>query len=182
MTFLLPILLGGKRLLGIAFAWLRSLSWSQLLCLALAGFALLFYLQRNDARSDAARWEKQYHGERAARLADRDAYTEAQRKAAELNEAEVARIEREQDRITADVESNLNSRLERLRRELRGQTSTDKGAAGGPQASPDGRSGSGTSQEAGVCLTSDQLLRAAENEERHDQLISWIERQLAVPR
>ncbi len=61
----IALLLGGKRLLLAAFGWLRSLSWSQLLCLALAGLAGLFYLQRNDARSDAGRWEKQYHGIRA---------------------------------------------------------------------------------------------------------------------
>lgn len=53
------LLLGGKRLLLAAFAWLSSLNLWQLLCLALAGFALLFYLQRNDARSDAGKYKKQ---------------------------------------------------------------------------------------------------------------------------
>lgn len=55
----IALLLGGKRLLLAAFGWLRSLSWSQLLCLALAGLALLFYLQRNDARSDAGKYKRQ---------------------------------------------------------------------------------------------------------------------------
>ena len=55
----IALLLGGKRLLLAALGWLRSLSWSQLLCLALAGLALLFYLQRNDARHDADSYKRQ---------------------------------------------------------------------------------------------------------------------------
>ncbi len=59
MLGIASFLLGGKRLLLAAFGWLRSLSWSQLLCLALAGLALLFYLQRNDARSDGVKYKRQ---------------------------------------------------------------------------------------------------------------------------
>lgn len=48
---------------GLSAAWSRLSHRSlwQLVCLALAGLCILLWFQRNDARSDAARWEKQYH-------------------------------------------------------------------------------------------------------------------------
>ena len=161
-------LLGGAKSL---FAWLRTLQWSQLLCLALAGLCLLFWLQRNDARSDFAREHK-------ARMADRQAYERAQREAADKNRAQVAKVEQEQERITDEVQSDLGARLERLRGELRAKAA--QGAARRSDPPKGGATTEGADGEAGVCLTPDQLLRGAENEERHDQLINWVERQAGV--
>lgn len=168
--------------LKVAFTWLRGLSWSQLLCLALAGLCLLFYAQRNDARSDADRWEKQFRSERTARIADRMRYRQAQAAAAARNQAEVDRIEADQERISNEVESNLRARLERLRRELQPRPAAPQGVAGVAGLPASGAPAGGTDEAPGVCLTPGELLRGAENEERYDQLISWIERQLGVKR
>ena len=104
----------------------------------------------------------------------------AAKEAKRLNDEQVARIEREQQEITNEVQSDLNARLERLRSELRSKAA--QGSAGRPQASPDGKATPGVVGEAGVCLAPEELLRAAENEERHDQLITWVEKQLGVER
>ena len=117
---------------------------------------------------------------RQGRIDDRKAYEGAQAQAKAKNEAEVARIEKEQEAITDEVSRDLTSRLERLRSELRAKAA--QGSAGRSEASPDGKAPSGIVEAPRVCLTSDQLLRAAENEERHDQLITWIEKQLGVER
>jgi hypothetical protein len=119
---------------------------------------------------------------RAARATDRRTYEDAQRQAKEANRAEVQRIKSEQEKISHEVQSDLNARLERLRRELRAKGSTAGGASRGPGASPNGKPTERTDGEAGLCLAPEELLRGAENEERHDQLISWVERQLGVKR
>src|SRR4249919_1712527 len=75
---------------------------------------------------------------REGRKQDREAYEQAQRDARAKNEAEVKRIVTEQDRISTNVEADLNARLERLRRELRGNAAP-KGSPGGPKAGADGK-------------------------------------------
>ena len=112
--------------------------------------------------------------------AERDNLIAAQVEARRLNDEQVQRIEKEQEAITDEVERDLTLRLERLRSELRSKAAPRN--PGSSQASPDGKAPGGTPQEAGVCLAPDELLRAAENEERHDQLITWIEKQLGVER
>jgi predicted phage gp36 major capsid-like protein len=112
------------------------------------------------------------------RVSDRARYEAAQREAAEKNRANVARIEADQRRITHEVQSDLTARLERLRRELRANPQANPGPAGGAgsPAAPVARPGA--PQETRLCPSAEELLRGAENEERHDQLITWIERQL----
>lgn len=119
---------------------------------------------------------------REGRKADREAYRQAQADAKAKNEAEVRRIETEQQRITDDVESNLGARLERLRRELRAKDAAPQGSASGPETGRVPETPGGTDGAPRLCSSPEQLLRAAENEERHDQLISWVERQLGVKR
>jgi hypothetical protein len=106
----------------------------------------------------------------------RDGVNEAKR----LNEQQIQRIEREQQEISDEVSRNLTARLERLRSELRSKAAPRN--PGSPKAGADGQAPGGTDEAAGLCLAPDELLRAAENEERHDQLISWIEEQLKVTR
>jgi len=142
-----------------------------LLALCLVLFALYSMEKRG-----AQKWKARagYYQSELARVID------AAEQAERLNKAEVARIKQEQDHVTREVESNLTARLERLRRELRSEA--DKRNSEGTGAGPDGESRPGTPEATGVCLTPEELLRGAENEERHDQLIRWIERQLEVER
>lgn len=116
------------------------------------------------------------------RKEDRARYEQAQRDAANLNRSQVERIKSEQQRISNDVEANLAARLERLRRELRGQNAAPQSPAGSPGTGPDVPSAPGADEAPRLCLASEELLRAAESEERHDQLITLLERQLGVKR
>lgn len=114
------------------------------------------------------------------RVLDRQGYEQAQREAAAKNKAQVAQIEKQQQEANDEVTRNLHSRLEQLRRELRSQAGTAQGSAGGPGV-PQAGGQPGTAQAAGVCLTAEEHVRAAESEERHDQLITLIERMVAGP-
>lgn len=119
---------------------------------------------------------------RQGRIDDRKAYEDAQAKAAELNKQEVNRIVGEQDRISNDIESDLRARLERLRSELRKGTAPDQGSSGKPGTPGVPQSGEGTPSPSRVCYAPEVVLRAAENEERHEQLIRWVQEQLKVVR
>jgi hypothetical protein len=119
---------------------------------------------------------------REGRKQDRAAYEQAQRDAAAKNKADVQRIVGEQDRNSDEVQADLRARIERLRSELRGKGSAPGGAPRSPGAGPDVQGSPGADGEAGVCLSPEELLRAAENEEKHDQLITLLERQLGIKR
>jgi predicted phage gp36 major capsid-like protein len=113
-------------------------------------------------------------------VAERDSLVAAAKEAERLNAAQVRRIEADQEKVNDEIERDLTARLERLRSELRSKAAGSNPA--GPKAGSDGEAPADPVGEAGLCLTSDQLLRAAESEERHDQLISWVEKQLQVER
>jgi hypothetical protein len=110
------------------------------------------------------------------RFAEHEAYRATQAEAAAKNKAHVAQIEKQQQEANNEVTSNLHSRIEQLRRELRDKARpTAQGSAGGsglPQAGGE----PGTAPAPGVCLTPEEHVSAAESEERHDQLITLIER------
>jgi hypothetical protein len=65
----MPFLIAAKLLAGNALSavwkFLKGASAWQLIALALAGLCIILWFQRNDARSDAARWEKQAAGFKA---------------------------------------------------------------------------------------------------------------------
>lgn len=111
---------------------------------------------------------------------DNNELRSAAKEAERLNQEQVSRIKSEQDRISKNVEADLTARLERLRSELRSKASPRNPAS--PQAGADGEAPANPDGTTGLCLAAPELLRAAENEERHDQLISWIEQQLKVQR
>jgi hypothetical protein len=159
--------------LGLVQKIVGSIALAVILSLSIALWAA-------DRRAD--KWEAQSRKCAVARESDRNAYTAAQNEARRLNEAEVARIESEQRRITDEVQSDLNSRLERLRRELRANPAAPGGSAGGPDPGPDGSAPEGSPDSARLCLAPEVVLRGAENEERHEQLIRWVEKQLGVKR
>lgn len=164
----------------VAFA--KSVPW-KLIGLGLLVAAVLVQtlrLEMSARRADRIQFELNECQE--GRKEDRRAYEQAQRDAEAKNKAEVQRIEREQQEITDEVSRNLNTRLERLRRELHQKTAAPGGASGRPGAGPNGKPTGRTDEEAGLCLAPEELLRAAESEERHDQLITWIEELLKVRR
>lgn len=51
--------------LSAVWRFLKGASAWQLVCIALAGLCIILWFQRNDARSDANRWEKQAAGFKA---------------------------------------------------------------------------------------------------------------------
>jgi hypothetical protein len=104
----------------------------------------------------------------------------AAKEAERLNDQQVDRIVADQEKVNGTRLADLTARLERLRSELRSKAA--QGSSGGPKASPDGKAPANPDGEAGLCLAPSELLRAAENEERHDQLIQWVEDQLKVAR
>jgi hypothetical protein len=159
---------------------LRALPWRLIGYAALALFIASLMVALKIERTQNDKLKAQITACAEGRQADRTAYEQAQKAAAEKNKATVARIESEQERINDEVESNLTARLERLRRELRAQAAP--GSAGGTPTGPDGKTPGVPAPAAGVCLTPQEHVSAAESEERHDQLITWIEKQLGVKR
>lgn len=148
------------------------------------GAALLLsaieHFQLVTARHDAARWQKQFTAEHDGRIADRKAYTKAQSDAHAQNVADVQRVEAKQKEITNETVSTLNARLERIRGELRATPSAPSGLTDKPQVSEDGTTPCRAFDPSWLCVSPADRLRAAENEERHDQLIDWVERQSAI--
>jgi hypothetical protein len=160
---------------------LAALSHWKLIGLGFLALLLAVQTVRLDHRSNQLERAKINLNEcRDGRKADRASYIDAQRRAAELNKQDVTRIVNEQDRISSNVEADLTARLERLRRELRAKA--NNGNPQGTNPGSDGKAPGTVAGEAGLCLAPEQLLRAAENEERHTQLIDWVERQLKVDR
>lgn len=165
------------------FSLAAALRHWKLIALGLLFAALAVQTFRIDSlkgKLESARTELK--AEKAGRIADRKAYEAAQRQAQEMNKAQVQQIERQQEQVTDEIQRDLTARLEQLRRQLRAQDKAPGGSAGRPNSPAVPQSGQGTPPTAGVCLTPEQLLRGAENEERHERLIEWVERQLGVKR
>jgi len=156
----------------------KRLNLSQIALVGVVALALMFRVQLGLERRHSGHLTVRVNELTALRATDRASYVKAQADAADKNRAEVKAIEQRQEAITNDVQANLTDRLERLRRELRQGTAAPQGSTSSAGASPNGKSGAGTPQATGLCLEADQLLRAAENEERHDRLIDWVEQQL----
>lgn len=125
-------------------------------------------------------WHTQYDAEHSGRMADRAAYAQAQKDAAQANKAQVAKVEQQQQKVTSDVESDYQRKLDALRRELRAQPKAAPGAAGSAGLSQVPDSAGGPAPEAGMPLSPDERLRAAENELQLDELITWVEQQMKV--
>jgi hypothetical protein len=142
--------------------------------------AILFLLawagRLNDLRY---RWHHQYTSEHAGRLQDRATYEQAQRDAAGKNEAQIAHVKQQQQEISNETVSTLSARLELIRSELR-KASAPQRPADGSQAGPASQSPCTVTDPAWMCLSPADRLHAAENEERHDELIDWNLKQSAI--
>ena len=173
------ILLALKRLGGAVWGWLSSLTLWQLVSLGLAIILIIQHFQILDARHDRDAWRKQYNAEHQGRIADRKAYQQAQSDAKAKNLQTIAQVKSEQEKITNEVKSDLGAKLERLRRELRDNPAA-KGSAGRTPIPETGPAPCRAYDPAWLCLSPADRLHAAENEQRHDSLIDWIERQSKV--
>ena len=124
-------------------------------------------------------WHTQSDKCAAARKADRARYEQAQKDAEARNKAQVRATEEQYKRNNDEAVSSLNDRIARLRRELSARPGSTEGSAGRPGV-PQADNPPGTPGKAGVCISPEELLRGAENEERHDQLITLILKQLGA--
>jgi hypothetical protein len=165
-----------KRDLGLLWKWLCHRSFWQLACIALALFGAVQTIRVKAEQRHSAKVETQLSKCTAGRKSDQDAYRKAQADAQTMNHADVARDERRKQELSNETVSRLNADIAELRRSL------SKGGAAAPQShpgKPDLSSGdqpaSGAPGETGLCLSPEELLRAAENEERHDRLIDYVE-------
>lgn len=168
------MLVFAKLVLGGAFglarkagAALARLNIWQLLCIALFASTAIFYVQRNSARAETEQVRIDLNEVRA----ERDSLISAAKEAERLNKEQVKRIVSEQDRISDNVEADLNARIERLRRELRAKA--DNGNSQGSNPSPDGNPSEVPADPSRVCISSEQFLLGAEYEEKLDQWVKW---------
>jgi hypothetical protein len=176
MPFLLMLLGGAKSVFGAVLAWLSKRSMAELACIALALVCLVQFVALKAEKRHSAKLQAQVEKCTKARATDKAAYEQAQKDASAKNIAHVEQIQRKQEAITNEVKSDLNSRLERIRRELHDHPAL-KGSAGGTDLPKSGPAPCRAVSAAWLCVSPEERLRAAENEERHDQLINWVERQ-----
>jgi len=141
---------------------------------AIAFLALLVAIQTMNARH----WQKRYIGAEKAHTATVDRYKGAQRVAAELNAAKVARIKREYDTIAQRTESEYEIHLADNRRSLRSWMQANaanqrsaSSAATGQAPAMSGQAMPGPAQTEFLVAGSD-LEIAADN---YSQLLSLIE-------
>jgi hypothetical protein len=160
------------------FAALRANLLATVLGLAAVIFAAIGIVQ--SVEIDGFLWWDGLKEKNERLEADNKELIDGAEEAKRLNEQQIQRIERDQEKVNETRLADLTARLERLRSELRSKAA--QGSSGGPKASPDGKAPANPDGEAGLCLAPSELLRAAENEERHDQLIRWVEEQLRVQR
>jgi hypothetical protein len=180
MTWALSLLGIGNAVLKAVLAWLSKRSLAELGCLALALICLLQFTALRSEKRHGEKLQGQLTKCAQGREADRTAYAKAQADAAAKNRAHVADVEAKQKRITDETVASLNDRLSRLSGELHAHGPAAQGHVNGAGPSALPKPASGTPETPGLCLSPEQLLRAAQDEERHDQLIQWIEQQMKV--
>jgi hypothetical protein len=119
---------------------------------------------------------------REGRKQDRAAYEQAQRDAAAKNEAEVKRIETEQEQINAEAKSRYERDLARLRAGgLRKDLAAPPRDPRGPKAGSDGAPAC-RDDEQNLCVSRARVMQAGEIELKANSLIDWINEQLGVNR
>jgi hypothetical protein len=170
----------GRSVATAVLTWLSHRSFWQLAFGAALIFAGIQTIRVKAEQRHSAKVEAQLGKCTSARHADQQAYAKAQADAQAKNKAHVANVEAQQQRISDERLKDANDRLARLAGELRARGPAAQGHSNGAGPSPLPDPASGTDDSSGLCLSPAQLLRAAEDEERHDQLIQWIEQQLKV--
>ena len=177
------VALGFLKRIGLSvFAWLKSLSFWQLVSLALAAFALLQHFQLADARHDRDSWHRQFTAEHQGRAEDRAAYEKAQKDAAAKNKAEVAQQEAQSQRISDNAKTAYERDLAQLRADnQRLRSKAAPSSPGKPGVSEDGSATKGADGD-GVQVSPDDHLQAQEIELRLMYLQNWVKDQLGAQR
>jgi hypothetical protein len=100
-----PVLIAIKLLAGNALSavwrFLKGASAWQLIALGLAGLCIILWFQRNDARSDAARWQKQD----AAHVAELQRISTKKNEQGRTSEKTVTQVVQGQDRVRTVVKT-----------------------------------------------------------------------------
>lgn len=159
---------GVKRLFGIILRYPCQMALIVAVCAS-----VWLWMGKRDALADLGK-------ERAAHIATKANYTNAQIKAAELNAAKVALIERQYDAIAERTESEYEKRLTDNRAALRGWMRT-KAVKGNSQSA--GTSGPAEMPGEAVPSTKEAIVSVSDLEiaaDNYSQLISLIEWAKAV--
>jgi len=182
-------LLGPLTVLGFAKSavrgvgrWLSERSLAELFCLALVLFTAFLFIALKVEKRHSEKLQGQvvkvtfaYNKCIKDREHDFRLYSEAQEIADRNNKAEVARIERNSQRITDEAQSAYardHAELIRLRRQ------GAKGSAGNSSPSKDGPAAEGVDGAGGLSLSPEEVLRAQELELRLMHLQNWVNDQL----
>jgi hypothetical protein len=177
------LVIGGflKSLASGIGAWLSRRSLAELAALALAILFVVQHFQLVDARHDAAKWQKQFNAEHAARAADREAYRKAQAEAHAANVADVAKKEAESKRISDDERQAYLSDLAQLRADnQRMRAKATQGSADPARPSEDTKPAAGADGDGLQVPPADDVREeASEIELRLMHLQNWVEKQLA---
>lgn len=148
---------------------------------ALIALAMLLALYRGEKRH-SAKVEAQLVASVEARKADRVIYQTAQVAAQAKNEAQVARIETDQEKASAELKNDFDRDLARLRaggvrQDLaavgRATRSAQASGISAPACQPDGEN---------MLVSRALIMQAAEIELGRNALIDWINRQIDVTR
>jgi hypothetical protein len=165
--------------LGFAKGFIAKLSPSQLIIAALVMLAAFQHFHAKRIMRHDIATTRALGRERDAHTADIARWKAGAAASDDANRERVATVEAKYKEQNDEAKAYLTGRLELLRRQLRGQGGNDQSRPGGPDLPP-ADNPTGTTGQAGVCLSPEVILRGAENEERHDELISLILRQVSV--
>lgn len=188
-----------------ALKWVLSDVRNALLAAFVPAFLWAAIIVIPDLREDLAETEQLLNDTQLAHIGTITNYIDAGNEAQRQAEANVARVEAEQEAITDEVTRDLRSdlaavsaRFDRLR--ARNAAAGDPGRAN-PAGLPEARDAAGRAAGAPgnrdvsaareltaqplcpsqfICLTIDQAQRASEDARRHDALIDWALGQSAV--
>ncbi|MAY19220.1 MAG: hypothetical protein CL955_01190 [Erythrobacteraceae bacterium] len=188
---------------SVAIKWLLDDEWRFAAIVFAAIWAWAHFLTIPQVEAERDRAQMQTGAVRAAFTATVASYRAAAADAQRDAEANVERVEAEQDAITQETINDYETRLAAARaradqlRRAAGRAATDPGRAdaaglpgtGAPSGSADQASGDprlpatspGDCPAGRVCLTLDEALIATEQAIQLDALISWTLRQSAVP-
>lgn len=149
--------------------------------------AALFAFGLQSCRADRLEGERdkavqRAKDEKAAHAGTVANYRAAAAEAARVQAENLKRVATEQQRISDETIASYDRRLADARRRiLHAQAATDPGRAGDAAMSGTGNPAGGAAEAPGDFLSAEERLIAAEQAIQLDELISWVERQAAVP-
>jgi hypothetical protein len=180
MAVLLVLFGYGKIAAQAVGSWLSRRSLGEIVGLALGLLLLLDHAALLISHRENGKLKGQLHECTTARANDRAVYEKAQADATAKNKADLAAAAQKQKDISNAQVATLNDRLARLSDELRARGPAAQSHPVEPGVPQTGNASPGTPGAPGLCLSPDQLLRAAQDEERHNELIDWVLKQSSI--